>query len=150
MAHDIRIVTEAELRAAVPLDLTSVDVVERAFVALAGGDVVMPPIMSMELAGFQGEVDAKTAYIPGFSLGMLLLMAGPVLIYAGLVKLTVRLAKTENVGYSKAFVAFAYSVLPIALFYHLAHNLEHLLMEGQKVVPLLSNPFGATTTGPTQ
>ena len=37
---------------------------------------------------------------------------------------------------------FAYSVLPIALFYHLAHNLEHLLMEGQKTIALASNPFG--------
>ncbi len=66
MAHDIRIVTEAELRTVVSLDLTTVDVIERAFAALAAGDVVMPPILSMELAEVNGEVDVKTAYIPGF------------------------------------------------------------------------------------
>ena len=66
MAHDIRIVTEAELRGAVALDLTAVDVIERAFVALASGGVVMPPILSMELPSANGEVDVKTAYIPGF------------------------------------------------------------------------------------
>lgn len=66
MAHDIRIVTEAELKQAVPLDLTAVDVIERAFVALASGRVVMPPILSMELPEANGEVDVKTAYIPGF------------------------------------------------------------------------------------
>ena len=44
--------------------------------------------------------------------------------------------------FSSAFVRLAYCVLPIALFYHLAHNLEPLLMEGQKVVSLASNPFG--------
>jgi ornithine cyclodeaminase len=66
MAHDIRIVTEAELRRVVGLDLTAVDVVERAFAALASGRVVMPPILSMELAEANGEVDVKTAYIPGF------------------------------------------------------------------------------------
>lgn len=66
MAHDIRIVTEAELRGAVALDLTAVDVIERAFVALASGQVVMPPILSMDLAEANGEVDVKTAYIPGF------------------------------------------------------------------------------------
>jgi ornithine cyclodeaminase len=66
MAHDIQIVTEAELRGVVKLDLTTVDVIERAFAALASGEVVMPPIMSMELEAMQGEVDAKTAYIPGF------------------------------------------------------------------------------------
>lgn len=65
MAHDIRIVTEAELRAVVALDLTVVDVVEKAFTALASGRVVMPPILSMELAEANGEVDVKTAYIPG-------------------------------------------------------------------------------------
>ncbi|MDK3019853.1 cyclodeaminase [Pseudodonghicola flavimaris] len=66
MAHDIRIVTEAELRAALSLDLTMVEVIERAFAALAEGGVVMPPILSMELPQVHGEVDVKTAYLPGF------------------------------------------------------------------------------------
>lgn len=66
MPHDIRILTEAELRAAVGLDLSTVDVVERAFAALAGGEVVMPPVLSMDLPAANGEVDVKTAYIPGF------------------------------------------------------------------------------------
>lgn len=65
MANEIRILTEAELRAVAKLDLETVDVVEAAFAALAGGDVVMPPIMSMELAALHGEVDAKTAWVPG-------------------------------------------------------------------------------------
>src|SRR6056297_1816807 len=66
MPHDIRIVTEADLRASVGLDIETIDVVEQAFTALAGGEVVMPPILSMDLAAANGEVDVKTAYIPGF------------------------------------------------------------------------------------
>lgn len=66
MANDIRIMTEAELREVVALDLETVDVIEAAFVALAGGEVVMPPILSMDLPAANGEVDVKTAYIPGF------------------------------------------------------------------------------------
>lgn len=66
MAHDIQIVTEAELRAVVGLDLTIIDVIEQAFAALAKGGVVMPPILSMDLHDANGEVDVKTAYIPGF------------------------------------------------------------------------------------
>lgn len=66
MAHDIQIVTEAELRTDVHLDLTLVDVIEAGFAALARGGVVMPPILSMDLAEMHGEVDVKTAYIPGF------------------------------------------------------------------------------------
>ncbi|MCW2306967.1 cyclodeaminase [Rhodobium gokarnense] len=66
MARDILVVTEAELREAVKLDLTAIDVVEKAFAALASGSVVMPPILSMAIPEANGEVDVKTAYIPGF------------------------------------------------------------------------------------
>ena len=66
MTHEIRILTESELRGLVTLDPTLVDVIERAFAALASGRVVMPPILSMDLAEANGEVDVKTAYIPGF------------------------------------------------------------------------------------
>ncbi len=66
MPHEVLVVTEADLRKTVSLDLTAVAVVERGFAALAGGEVVMPPILSMALPAAHGEVDVKTAYIPGF------------------------------------------------------------------------------------
>lgn len=66
MPHDILIATESELRLAVPLDLAAVDTVERGFAALAGEGVVMPPVLSMSLPGANGEVDIKTAFLPGF------------------------------------------------------------------------------------
>jgi ectoine utilization protein EutC len=66
MAHDIRILTEAELRQALTLDLPLIDAIEAAFTALASGRVTMPPILSMALPEANGEVDVKTAYIPGF------------------------------------------------------------------------------------
>ena len=62
----IKILTETELRAAVQLDRAAVDCVEAGFTALAGGHVVMPPILSMAIEDFNGEVDVKTAYVPGF------------------------------------------------------------------------------------
>ena len=65
MPREIRILTESELRERVTLDLGVVDVVERAFVALSGGEVILPPILSMEIPDAHGEVDVKTAYIPG-------------------------------------------------------------------------------------
>ena len=60
----VRILTEAERRRLVPRDLAVVDAVADGFRALAGG-AVMPPILSMEIAAFNGEVDAKTAYVHG-------------------------------------------------------------------------------------
>jgi ornithine cyclodeaminase len=64
--RDIRILNEAELRRCVPLDLAAVETVERAFAALDAGGVVMPPILSMAIPAANGEVDVKTAYLPGF------------------------------------------------------------------------------------
>lgn len=61
----IKILAEGELRKAVQLDLEIVDCIESAFKALAGGKVVMPPILSMAIEEHNGEVDVKTAYVPG-------------------------------------------------------------------------------------
>ncbi len=62
---DIRILTEAELRSRVQLDLAAVECVEQAFHALATRAVVMPPIMRLDIVENNGEIDVKTAYIPG-------------------------------------------------------------------------------------
>jgi ectoine utilization protein EutC len=63
---DIAILTEKDLRRAVTLDMQALAVVEEAFRLLASGKVIMPPILSMEIAEAHGEVDVKTAYLPGF------------------------------------------------------------------------------------
>ena len=62
---NIKIVTEAELRQLVPMDLAAVDCVEQGFCALAQGKVVMPPIMSMPVSEHNGEICVKAAYVPG-------------------------------------------------------------------------------------
>ena len=58
----IKILTESDLRELVKLDLKAIDCIEKAFLALAGGEVVMPPILSMGIHHFNGEVDVKTAF----------------------------------------------------------------------------------------
>jgi len=37
---------------------------------------------------------------------------------------------------------FVYSLVPIAIAYHLAHYLSYLLIAGQLIIPLASDPFG--------
>ncbi|MCV0394169.1 MAG: ectoine utilization protein EutC [Rhizobiaceae bacterium] len=59
------ILTEADLRQAVPLDVAAVDCVEDAFRALATKDVSMPPVLRLDIPEHRGEVDVKTAYVPG-------------------------------------------------------------------------------------
>ncbi len=66
MPREVTVLTEADLRRIVHLDLDAIGVVEKAFAALATGKVVMPPILSMALPEANGEVDVKTAWIPGF------------------------------------------------------------------------------------
>ena len=38
--------------------------------------------------------------------------------------------------------SFAFTLVPIAIGYHLAHYLTFLLVQGQYIIPLLSDPFG--------
>ena len=77
-----------------------------------------------------------------FTVGMFGLMVLPVIAYAGLVCVSWFGGGGKTVAYRSYFMRYAYALLPIALFYHLAHNSEHLLMEGQKIVALASDPFG--------
>ena len=37
---------------------------------------------------------------------------------------------------------FIYSLIPIALAYHLSHYLTYILIQGQLIIPLVSDPFG--------
>lgn len=61
----IKILTERDLRKTVPLDLVAVQCVESAFHSLATKAVAMPPIQRLDITENRGEVDVKTAYIPG-------------------------------------------------------------------------------------
>ncbi|WBU58824.1 cyclodeaminase [Paracoccus albus] len=62
---DVLIVHEDELRQHVHLDEQAIAIVEQAFGRLAEGGVEMPPVLSMHLPDVNGEVDVKTAYVPG-------------------------------------------------------------------------------------
>lgn len=62
---EITIINEDELRQVVSLDTAVVDCIENAFRLLATNDVVMPPILSFHVPDHNGEVDIKTAYVPG-------------------------------------------------------------------------------------
>ncbi|WBU52654.1 cyclodeaminase [Paracoccus sp. SCSIO 75233] len=62
---DILILHEDRLRERVHLDDAAIKVVETAFARLAEGGVEMPPVLSMHMPDVNGEVDVKTAYVPG-------------------------------------------------------------------------------------
>lgn len=62
---EITLLPEAELRGLVALDRDAIACVREAFQALATKAVVMPPILHLEIAEANGEIDVKTAYVPG-------------------------------------------------------------------------------------
>jgi hypothetical protein len=83
-----------------------------------------------------------TGRVFNFSLGMVALCAIPIALYELSCKAATYLTRGAGVTHREIFLAYSYSLLPVALFYHLAHNAMHLLMEGGSIVPALSDPRG--------
>lgn len=63
----VSILTETDLRTLVPLDGEAIACVEAAFRALEEAEVVMPPVLRLDIPAHRGEVDVKTAYVPGLA-----------------------------------------------------------------------------------
>ena len=75
------------------------------------------------------------------SLGLLLFPLIFGLVYlAAIWTITLIVGRRETV--LRLARAFVYSLIPIALAYHLAHFLSYLLIQGQLVIPLSSDPLG--------
>ena len=61
----IKILTERELADCVALDADAIVCIENCFRTLATEQVAMPPILRLDIPEHRGEVDVKTAYLPG-------------------------------------------------------------------------------------
>ncbi|MBL9099552.1 MAG: 4Fe-4S binding protein [Myxococcales bacterium] len=97
-------------------------------VALFGSDVL----------GFGGSHGGTMT----FTLMMLACIVGPGVLY-WLLCAAMRLASGRpDIGTRKLFIKFSYTLLPIALFYHLAHNAVHVFWEWSKLRRLISDPLG--------
>lgn len=62
---EVSILNEPDLRELLSLDRDIVACIEDAFRALATKPVIMPPVLHLEIAEANGEIDVKTAYVPG-------------------------------------------------------------------------------------
>jgi len=123
--------------------------------------LTMTPIWQQFITLIRDTLGAGRVF--AFSLAMAALMLAPIAIYAVLVAISkgrTEMNKSASpdlkvespssgagalrrpLTYHDYFVRYAYALLPIALFYHIAHNLEHLLMEGPKILAMISDPFG--------
>lgn len=62
----MRVLHEEEIRAAAPLTSEALDLIADGFARLAAGEVRQPPVLSLDLPEVRGELDVKTAYVPGW------------------------------------------------------------------------------------
>lgn len=61
----IRVLVESELRAVVGLDAEALTVIESVYPIISSGQAQMPPIMRIDVPQHNGEIDIKSAYLPG-------------------------------------------------------------------------------------
>ena len=95
-------------------------------------------LLGFDALGFSGSHGGTMT----FTLMMLACIVGPGLVYWGLCA-AMRLASgRRDVPTRTLFIKFSYTLLPIALFYHLAHNAVHVFWEWSKVRRLISDPLG--------
>ena len=78
------------------------------------------------------------------AIGTLGLLVFPVLFIGVYLAVTALMAATSGRRLPAGDMAraFVFSLVPIALAYHLAHFLSFLLIQGQLIIPLASDPFG--------
>ena len=63
----IRVLTETDLRAAVGVDEEELLAIEAVYPLISSGVGSMPPIMRIDVPENNGEIDIKSAYLPGYS-----------------------------------------------------------------------------------
>ncbi|HSJ28432.1 MAG TPA: cyclodeaminase [Acidimicrobiia bacterium] len=63
--RSITVLTESDLRSVVGLGMDELATVESVYPLITAGTAVMPPIMRIDVPEHNGEIDVKSAYLPG-------------------------------------------------------------------------------------
>lgn len=93
------------------------------------------------LASFIGD---SGQLLWSFSVGMAASMALPVVLYALSIVVT-HISTGRSLPFKRKFSTLAFVSLPLAFAYHLAHNLTHLVREGDGFLTVIANPLGVGT-----
>jgi len=76
MKSPVILLNEKEIRACAVMDSEAYDEIAMGFSALAAGEAVLPPIMRIDVAEHEGEVDVKSAHIRGMDSFAIKIAAG--------------------------------------------------------------------------
>ncbi len=102
--------------------------------------ITMTPAWMRLVTGLQRTL--SLGYLGAFTIGMTAFLTLLMLFYVAFVGVSSLVARTPAINRRQLAIRYAYAFLPIALFYHLAHNVLHFSVEGATLVPLLSDPLG--------
>ena len=119
----------------------------------------MLPVWEPLLLGTHEMFGGKLPVLFSFTLILLGFIAAPILIFWVFIKLMqlllqyqtdrevkrskeIPVNENRRLSFSMLFSGFAFVALPLAFFYHLAHNLNHLMRENTDFIELIGNPFG--------
>lgn len=106
--------------------------------------ITMMPFWEQGMSSLAQLIGDSGQLLWSFSLGMLLILLIPVLLYAVLIRLMQSLLPVK-VGFKQLFARLAFISLPLAFTYHIAHNLNHLIRESRGFTDVLMNPLGRDT-----
>ena len=95
-------------------------------------------VFGSDVLGFEGSQGGLMT----FTIMMLACIVIPGVIYTALSWAMYKASRRPDVRFKTVFIKFAYTLLPIALFYHLAHNATHIFYEWSKLRRLVSDPLG--------
>ena len=100
--------------------------------------LTMTPLWTELVNGLR--LGAGIPKLASFTILMTVVMLLPFMVYRLAVSASSFFSGSSRPG--ELFQAFAYPLIPVALFYHLAHNGMHFFAEAEVIVPLLSDPLG--------
>ncbi|MBF0561803.1 MAG: 4Fe-4S binding protein [Alphaproteobacteria bacterium] len=103
--------------------------------------VTMLPLWHQSMEVISGVLGKSVPQLAAFSIGMIVCLVVPALVFAVVVAVTLKLA-AGPIAYRKLFASLAFAMLPVAFAYHLAHNLDHLVRESAGFWHVVVNPFG--------
>ncbi len=107
--------------------------------------LTMTPVWTEALAWLRELSGLR--YLTAFTLGMVLILMLPGALYLLFIAVNTRLTLPGGGASLPRFwqmaSRYAYPLIAVALMYHLAHNAGHLLVEGGRIVPVVSDPLGS-------
>ncbi len=104
------------------------------------GWTMLPIWQDMQVAAARAFGGAPVL-LPMFTAALLLAVVVPVAIYAGFIWIARKCSGVTS-RFRDVFCHFAFTALPLAFTYHLAHNLNHLFREGDGLSAVFLDPLG--------